>query len=179
MLQEFKIHTPGLREGRVPIIFLDVDGVLNSHQWWESEARKGDERQAGLDRHIDPQAVLQLQRICTLTGAHVVISSTWRFGHLELLLKMLTRYGFTSPVIGITDRGCSNCVRGNEIYRWLQDNVENYLDFKSYVIIDDDGDMLLSQKDNFVQTASETGGLTSEKADAAITILNTSVPLKT
>ena len=42
-----------------PIIFLDVDGVLNSHQWFESQEKSG--VQDRIDRHIDPQAVLRLE----------------------------------------------------------------------------------------------------------------------
>ncbi len=44
-------------------------------------------------------------------------------------------------------------LRGNEILQWIKDNEEivgPYYDFKKYVILDDDSDMLLWQKDNYI-----------------------------
>lgn len=56
------------------------------------------------------------------------------------------------------------CVRGNEINKWIRNNNDvlgSYLEFKNYVILDDDNDMLLTQKDNFIQT-NHLFGLTDE-----------------
>lgn len=56
--------------------------------------------------------------------------------------------------------------------------MENYLDkhpedkIESYCIIDDNIDMLYEQKDNFVNCDAYCGGLTKEKADEVIKILN-------
>jgi hypothetical protein len=57
------------------VIFLDVDGVLNSRGKW-----------AGCDlanltdsgTRIDPLAVARLKRIVDATDAKIVVSSTWR-----------------------------------------------------------------------------------------------------
>jgi hypothetical protein len=154
-----------------PIVFLDVDGVLNSHQWFESlENAKATDR---IERHIDPAAVVRLERIFQATGASVVISSAWRHGQLyDILIEGLKRHGFTGPVIGKTIISqCSDCVRGNLIDRWLKDNMANHWSFRQYVILDDDADMLYWQKGNFVKTDSSTGGLTDELTDKAIAIL--------
>ena len=90
-------------------------------------------------------------------------------------------------------------VRGNEIKHWVdrnlvypwQDNPEMDEEYKIvkddglyhgnrsnkqnvdfvYVVLDDDSDFLLEQKDNFIQCNAETG-LTQEIAEKAIKILN-------
>jgi len=56
-------------------------------------------------------------------------------------------------------------VRGTEISTWIKDNIIpethgcQYYDFKKYVIIDDDSDMLLSQQHHVFHTDGY-GGLT-------------------
>ena len=75
----------------------------------------------------------------------------------------------------MTGHGCIDCVRGNEIHSWIKDNEaltgEAYHDYKNYVILDDDSDMLYWQRNNFVHTSWKKG-LTEEEAEKAITILN-------
>jgi ribosomal protein L31 len=162
-----------------PLIFLDVDGALNSHQWFEKREKMGIKYQEGddfllyMETDIDPEAVKRVKRICDSTGAKIVISSVWQKGRLyDVLLKVFAQYNLKNEVIGVTgNQGCKDCLRGNVILRWIQDNVEDYHSFKKYVIIDDDSDMLYWQKDNFVQTSSENGGLTDELVDKAIKIL--------
>ena len=71
--------------------------------------------------------------------------------------------------------------RGVEIKQWIDtnihsDNMKNWKRKKlgvdyNYVILDDDSDMLLEQKDNFVRTTSEIG-LTDDDVKKAILILN-------
>lgn len=159
-----------------PIIFLDVDGVLNSHQWFKSQERKSVIET--IEGHIDSNAVRRLNTMVEQTGAKVVVSSTWRKGTLmDVLLKMLKQHGFTGEVIGKTGRSsCDDCVRGNQIHRWMKDNIPDYWQFRRYVILDDDGDMLYWQRHNFVQTSSEGGGLTDKHMQRAIEILNGNVP---
>ena len=160
-----------------PLLFLDVDGVLNSHQYFEErEKHESDDPNfvRSMKSDIDPEAVKRLDLICETTGAKIVVSSVWQRGRLyDILLDALKEYGKHIQVIGVTgDRGCKDCLRGNNILRWMRDNISEYHSFKKYVIIDDDSDMLYWQKDNFVHTSSEKGGLTDEKADKAIKILS-------
>ena len=54
------------------VIFLDVDGVLNSVGWMEEN------KKYGLSRPVDPSKVRLLKQIIDSTGAKVVLSSTWR-----------------------------------------------------------------------------------------------------
>lgn len=160
------------------IIFLDIDGVLASYKYLCTG--KG---------FIDPEKVALLNQ---LEDAEVVISSSWGYdnGKTE---KSLKDCGLKLPIIGYTSHFSEIWLcRGNEIEKWLQDNVggmcskfgsdsagepyyrkrcsEDDIDYE-YVIFDDDTDMLLGQVNNFIQTNEETA-LTQEDIDKARKILN-------
>lgn len=157
------------------IIFLDVDGVLNSWEWFkklEEESYNEDFISFG----INPESVQLLNQIVEKTNAKIVVSSTWRINYFQDLLNLLDRYDFIGQVIGKTDTShCYDCLRGNLILKWIKDNQNvigcNYHEYINYVILDDSSDMLLWQKDNFVQTNVETG-LTQKEVDECIRILN-------
>jgi hypothetical protein len=143
------------------IIFLDIDGVLNSQLWYVKTkgSRKRDD--------LDTEAIGFLNNLIEKTGAKVVVSSTWRHSYTEDQLQdILDRNGFKGEVIGTTldlRRGThGDCIlRGNEILAWMKDHPAElgcaYYDYKDYVILDDDSDMLFWQKDNFVQTDPYVG----------------------
>ncbi len=176
------------------IIFLDIDGVLNSEDFHNSprgialskyvnlnadlKAERGEElsnRDIYID-HIDTVALSRLQEIIDETNAKIVLSSTWRFGATyDALLTILKEYNFTCEIIGKTGRGCEDCVRGNEIHAWIQkfEDVTKvpYRKYKNYVILDDDSDMLWWQRNNFIKTSS-THGLLDKHVLKAIKILN-------
>ena len=136
------------------IIFLDFDGVLNSQLWYvrTKGSRKRDD--------LDTEAVGFLNDLIKSTGAKVVVTSTWRLIRtVEELQEILARNGFKGEVIGKTkDLRCGedgDCVlRGNEILQWMKTHPVElgcaYYDYKDYVILDDDSDMLYWQKDNFL-----------------------------
>jgi hypothetical protein len=161
-------------------LFVDIDGVLNSEIFYR-------DRQAGYNNafkmehplsEIDMVSVGFLSMITEQTGAKVVITSTWRLGRsVKELQDMLAQCGFTGEVIGVTpvlDMHHDCIVRGNEILKWMLDNrdlVGSQFDYRHYAILDDDFDMLLSQKDNFIQIDSWCG-ITSKNAQRAIKILN-------
>lgn len=180
------------------IIFLDFDGVLNSHNWCKV-------RSTIIDSHsifaqypfyeIDPTAIINLNRIISETGAKVVISSTWRLGRTpEQLMDILKPCGFVGEIIDCTPhmrfhKAYDDSVpRGCEIKGWLSAKGFNRIPWskqqqleviekaqvKNYVILDDDIDMLYCQKEHFVNT-SEFTGLTEECANKCIKILNTSI----
>ena len=75
---------------------------------------------------------------------------------------------FLNSIVGLTPCGSQNGVlRGNEIQDWI-DNNDN---IESYVILDDDSDMLESQLFNFVQTDTYEG-LTEREVKLCKLILN-------
>lgn len=128
-----------------------------------------------------------LRRVIDETGAKIVVSSTWRMSGLKVMQAMWKYRGLAGEVIDVTpvcadlddDLAFSErCERGSEIKEWLEGCG---LDVESYVIVDDDNDMLPSQQDRFVRTSSNKDhedcvdvgyGLTSRCADMVIGILN-------
>lgn len=146
------------------IIFLDIDGVLNHAGCTES-----------IYEH-DPLCVAQLNRITDVTGAKIVISSTWRLGKKSEWIK--ERLGITGLVIGITPYLCKknekgwedHLERGKEIQAWLDQynqDLKQECKVTEFVIIDDDRDMC-ELIDRLVQTDYMEGGLTKEIADRVI-----------
>lgn len=154
------------------IIFLDIDGVLNSDSILSEYIPEID----GEYYPYQPHLVENLNSILKRTDARIVVSSTWRLGEsVERLQYLLTHMGVKGEVVGKTDSYSDKfVVRGNEILKWIQDNQNllgcHHYDFYDYVIIDDDSDMLYSQRNNFVHIQDEEG-LTKEYAEQAIEIL--------
>lgn len=157
------------------IIALDIDGVLNGEDFYaKTKGRSGD---------FDPEAIALLNQLEPL-GVEIVISSSWG----DSAIKPLQDVGLKLPIIGVTKHFYEGWLcRGNEIDRWLCENMGSYgikygskwyqKDFE-YVIFDDDTDMLLGQKDNFIQVNRKTG-LTQEDIDKARAILERKYNKKT
>lgn len=140
------------------IVFLDLDGVMNSGNYFEH--RRWDvvtDPKYGNDfREIDPKAIETLNEFYEETNAKVVLSSSWRSSAFED--NLLEKCGYKGEVIDTTPHlNCRYSVRGVEILAWLKENTDNYSDFKQYVIFDDDGDMLYWQRNHFFQTTFESG----------------------
>lgn len=154
------------------IIFLDFDGCITTvkSRW-----------------HFDPEKMALLGEILVATDAKIVITSSWRRYTLEDTIDFITNrevergcvpFAFPDKVIGVTHRMYAFCypnmdkhygvVRGEEIRRWQEENDACEC---PYVILDDDTDMLLWQKDNFVKTDCEKG-LSRRNVKRAIAILN-------
>ena len=162
------------------VIFLDVDGVLNSEQFYRKRGhpdyRFEDEPPYPVCE-FDPKAVDLLNQLIKDTESKLVISSTWRIGRtLEELQKLCDVTGIVGEVIGRTGslnskeerQSCGKFVRGTEIKNWLD---ESKKPIEKYIIIDDDNDMLPEQQENFIKTSFWTG-LTIEGVLNGIKILN-------
>lgn len=137
------------------IIFLDFDGVVNAFSEPESL------------RYLSKKCVGNLNVLLHLTGAGIVVSSTWRIGRtMADLRQILVNAGLNFPrkVIGMTPRGPGR--RGTEIGLWLKDHPE----VESFVILDDDSDMEPFM-DRLVRSDSDTG-LTDLDVEKALKILN-------
>ena len=164
------------------IIFLDIDGVLaipsclKDGMWALS-----DEKQKLFGKILDQ------------TGAKIVLSSSWRYATLERTKEHMESEGFlfNDKLIGVTIRAYHYLEKGTKIHlaiprgveikQWIDthihsDNGKNWerkkvgKDF-TYIILDDDRDMLLEQKDHFLNTNSEIG-LTDDIVERAVAILN-------
>ena len=125
------------------VIFLDIDGVLNSGKYIKS---LGADLWDNPVNQMDPVAVARLNTITVATKAKIVVSSSWRLPFLThptplpALQACMKSYGIAGDIIGMTCEK-ANAVRnrrGKEIQKWINDNYSN---IEKFVIIDDDSDM--------------------------------------
>src|SRR5882757_1232751 len=117
------------------ILFLDIDGVVNSATSMRCNR--------GL---IDPQLALIVRRIAiAIPDLKVVLSSSWRcLGDCrEIVEKKIIRCFDVTPILHDLELS-----RGHEIQAWLSEHPE----VERYAILDDDNDMLEHQMVNFFQT---------------------------
>lgn len=126
------------------IIFLDIDGVLNSDLYYRSVDRS----QKDWSR-FDTVVVDFIKNLVDEFSAKLVITSTWRFGAVEKLNSELKKSGvkkylhkdWKTPKLYPSHRG-------TEINLWLN----QHLEASNYLILDDDSNMLDEQLPHFVQT---------------------------
>lgn len=139
------------------VIFLDVDGVLNSRQ-------DGNSINLRTDSHLR-----LLREIVKATDAKIVLSSSWRVGPSKAIRNLnnrLAEYGL--EIMDSTPLLPGSSCRGGEICQWLSDNGQSV---ENFVILDDDADMLEFTDTNLVQTDSELG-LQEKDVAKCIEILN-------
>ena len=134
------------------IIFLDIDGVLNSINDKFSQT-------------LETQSHLSLLgELVKKTNAKIVLSSSWRgIPSLRKLVENKMKE-INAEIIGAT-RSLPG-TRGSEIKDWMKDK-----DIESFVILDDDKDMDEMTKTNLVLTDSNKG-LQKEDIEKALKILN-------
>jgi len=142
------------------VIFLDFDGVLNSWAWWARQPPHTRDQRLYL---LDPAAIGLLNQLVVRTGAHVVISSSWRIIAEMKPAATLCACGFTGAIIGQTPHNGTQ--RGLEIAEWL----EGHSDVESFVILDDDSDMA-HLAERHIKTSHEVG-LTQDDVDRAVFLL--------
>lgn len=142
------------------VIFLDIDGVLNStRSYLGGKARRRHTNEDIVDhvKHdLDPVAVDLINVLRRHASAEIVVSSSHRLDfQWDRSIYGLSNYMKALGVDTILDSTAylPNCMRGEEIELWLREHPE----VTRYVIIDDSGDMLPGQMDNFVQTDPSVG----------------------
>lgn len=157
------------------IIFLDIDGVLNSqntfrdnHEYEKFFVRymndNVNDRITYKMLDIDLDKVFVIRDICNLTGAKVVISLTWRRSRwYPLIEERLVTLGI--PIVGVTPY--INSRRGDEIRKYLVD--EKVDDF---VILDDDIFSDFRELENYlIKTSFYDEGLTYEISKEVVRVL--------
>lgn len=144
------------------ILFLDIDGVLNSRNYMNSVGR-GDA--------IDPRCVLHLNEAIRRTGCKVVVSSAWRNLHTWAeLLSILEDHGVNTEVFidKTPDRFREFKNRDDEISEWLDNHGQ---EGDQWCIIDDELEHLVKLKDRLVKTSFQEKGMTKEHEDAVVRFL--------
>lgn len=131
------------------VLFLDVDGVLNSHQSIRAIFRQTSKCGSGRDMPFCPISCSNLDEIMArIPDLQIVVSSTWRCGRtLDELKSDLLNTGIDQRrIIGMTPetyRLSGGRARGHEIQEYLDDRVEKGLDpVTQFVIVDDNSDMV-------------------------------------
>ena len=120
-------------------IFLDVDSVLNSDEYFDSVGYSDDD---SIENEIDMNKIKLLKEAVDLTDAQVVLSSSWRYTRkAQSLRKLLIENGIMTDVTPFLQNK-----RGLEIKAWLKNNS----DVDDFVILDDEvfdsyDDFLLSK----------------------------------
>lgn len=168
------------------IIFLDIDGVLNSETDFVEAGMYGHEPNATKYTLKSGREVLLpissgklalLEMIIAATDAKIVITSTWReeFKLGDIHEKFRVR-GFRLPrtcIIGKTKDSIRRMssdhtyTRSSEISDWLSEKD----DIESYVILDDISPTMFHGHDDHLITTSEYDGLNKLQATQAINIL--------
>lgn len=164
----------------IKVLFLDIDGVLNT-EWWYTQLDKNTPK----DKYgyaFDPNSVANLKKILDETGAVIVISSSWKsFGFVELE-EMWSNRSLPGRIIDITPNSISDQmlldanleeielipIRGFEIKEWIETKGKGV---SNYAIIDDMNNILPEQYSHFVEINSAIG-ITNDNAERAISILN-------
>ena len=159
------------------IIFLDIDGVLNSVEFAERHYKETGKRLSLFDL-LDPFAVDSMKKFLDKhPDIRLVISSSWRYGNVYETVDFFRSNGM-SPladyVIGDTPRSYSG-ERGKEI-QWFLEHIgtdvmgdfiiDNNIKVDRYVIVDDeDFDMLGFQKENHLVKIDGLHGITNNDYD--------------
>jgi hypothetical protein len=155
------------------VIFLDIDGVLNSDHHYRTR-KKPTTKEEHPYCEIDLKSLNILNEVVKLTDSKVVVSSTWRRKNtLERLREIFTFVGSkfeifdVTPIKGNMNRRYGEVIRGYEINEWLS----NHPDVKNYVILDDDQDFLEEQQPHFIHIR-DYNGLNNTHIEKIKNILN-------
>jgi hypothetical protein len=162
----------------VKILFLDIDGVLNGHDW-NDEAKSC---------NIRPECVAHLNRVIRETGCKIVLSSAWRYIVLggDMTLKgfdyMLRTHGLICQsdtmnlIVGCTvpdelaPRPVRDGERGRQCREWLH-GPENQWEVNWFAAVDDE-DHCFAEFGIPAVITDCARGLTAEDADKLIALLN-------
>ena len=109
------------------VIFLDIDGVLNSDEYFDKIEGLNIEE---IEKQIDVEKIKLLKRAVEETGSNVVLSSSWRYTrNAQYLKQLLLEYGILADSTPFMKNK-----RGEEIKGWL----EEHKDTEDFVILDDE-----------------------------------------
>ncbi len=170
-----------------PIVFLDMDGVMNNHHTYMRAFRyrvypPGN----SLGMSVCKAAVMRLKKLVEITNSDIVISSSWRSFTIDDL--SFSKHGNGAVLNALQWGGFKNCkdfiigntihlpyknIRGDEIEHWLINHPNRYKkDITPVIILDDDADFLLYQLEkHLIKTETKTG-FTLERLNKAIEVLH-------
>ena len=160
------------------VVFLDIDGVLNSNFWCENN-----QREISNGTLIDKDKVKLLSSLIKTTNAKIILHSGWRFWfdpHLKPLRNEAEKLVEIFQGEGLTIDGVApdltteeirrtkkfSLVKAEEILLWISE----HKDLKNWVIIDDH-DLHNSEIEKHQIKTDQTVGLSVEDLKNAERIL--------
>lgn len=161
------------------VVFLDIDGVLNTPEDYAKWSASDPQTLGPSDRAeylFNPGLVERLNRITDATGAAIVVSSSWRFYYcggpvgyqFEALISLFRKVGIKAPVVGPTPP--TNHSRWDAIEEWIDNH--DALGHLRYAVLDDDVPSAeWPWKRNHVHCRAFPGGLTADNEARAICLL--------
>ncbi len=169
-----------------PIIFLDFDGVLNTEKYYCELKSKGLPSDDKYGQLFDPEAVSNLRKIIDVTGARIVVSSSWRYMGLNVLQRMWYDRDLPGRIVDITplhllddklrDTDLTqvdmlSLCRGNEIKWYFDEVLDANSDSRRFVIFDDLKEVLPELQDHFIRI-DPIIGITEKDVERAIEVIN-------
>lgn len=149
------------------VIFLDIDGVLNSWDDYNNRCKNLKKEERPTFGDIEERSLMLLKELIEATNAKVVLSSSWRKSIFltSEVYKALSTMGIElydiTPILPSGNRA-------DEIKDWLKDK-----EIESFVILDDDSFEFKGNElcKHLVKTTMNSG-LQKEHVEKAIRILN-------
>lgn len=147
------------------IIFLDIDGVLNSTQYWESIQDKK-KTMSEIEFDLDPKCLRNLKKIVDETNSKIVVTSTWkRIDKINSFKRYIPKYG-----LHVYDQtpchpdGAGH--RGDEIRQYLK---EHESEIEKFILLDDEEFPDFNELTNYlVKTNFYKGGLCGSHVKEAV-----------
>ena len=155
-----------------PIIFLDLDGVLNTINHLKRQKNKSGK---ATNKSWEPTACKHISMLCEHYNARIVITSSWRHEYtFEQLQEFFASNNIPDKfIIDVTNsiapqQDRNNYCRGHEIEHWLENNSSEET---SYVIIDDEANFLETQQKHLIRVDKNKGFSTKDAVTKASNIL--------
>lgn len=131
------------------VVFLDIDGVVNTLIWEGTSFSFGDVHRRRVNNF---QACKWVSKFCKENDFRIVVSSSWRSEGLEKCAMALRAGGIDEsiPIVDVTPR-IRDGQRGDEIGAWLKQHPVDH-----YLIFDDDSDMTV-HRDHLIKSNCYVG----------------------
>lgn len=148
------------------IIFLDIDGVLNSNQYWASIQDKK-KTMPEMEFELDPKCLRNLKKIVDETHSKIVVTSTWKRlkSRIEKFKNHVSQYGlYVHDLAPCHPDGAIH--RGDEIRQYLEGHKG---EVDKFILLDDEEFPDFNELTNYlVKTNFFKGGLCAEHVEEAI-----------
>ena len=149
------------------VIFLDIDGVLNTDRWEALCLSEDIELEDKFGITFDDISIANLRTIISRTNASIVIHSTWKLHHdVEWFVDMWNTRNLPGFIISITPNIAPDYDKHNEISMWLKLHPQ----ISQYVILDDEKEFVSPLSEHHI-LIDGLCGITMSNAEKAIKLL--------